>query len=189
MIGTGSNYGMELLGKAVGEYNLGNRLRAKELFREVLRVESHNETALLWLAYLADDPYQAVDLLQTLLRLNPRHEMALSYLEMARRRCDELDNLVTASTTYSTWSRIRGSGQTHDTTKRAIPFLGEYLLKEGLITQQQLDMALRRHKELAQRGSPKQVGQVMVELGYLTQAQLEKWLQMQSGEYSYQFRD
>lgn len=178
-----------LLNRGAEEANQGNRPRAREYFKQALLLDSYNESALIWLAYLTDDPYQQIDILQTLLKINPRHELAQSYLAEATNKTSELENLVSGSYAYSAWNRMKDGVAVSHPTKRTIPFLGEYLLQEGMITHQQLDMALRRHEELARRGQPKQMGQVMVELGYITQAQLENWLNRQNGEYSYQFRD
>lgn len=175
-----------LLNKGVEEVNQGDKVRARFYFRQALDLDPVNETALLWLAYTTNDPYEAVQLLEKVVIRNPRNEQATAYLSQARSRCSELDQLVTGSSTFNTWSRIKSDPKTAG---KAVPFLGEYLLSQGLISQQQLDMALRRHQDLAQRGQPKQVGQVMVELGYISQQQLDNWLQFQNGDYSYRFKD
>lgn len=178
-----------LLNRGAEEANSGNRATAREYFKQALLLDSYNESALIWLAYLTDDPYQQIDILQTILKINPRHDLAQAYLAEAKSKTSELDNLVSGSYAYSAWNRLKDGTGNASRNKRTIPFLGEYLLQEGMITRQQLEMALRRHEELARRGQPKQMGQVMVELGYITQAQLETWLNRQTGEYSYQFRD
>ncbi len=175
-----------LLNRGVAEANEGNKTQARSYFQQVLQTDHYNETALLWLAYLTSDPYEAVRLLETVVERNSKNELAHGYLDQARQRCKELEQLVTGSTTYNTWSRINNGNQT---TPASVPLLGEYLLTQGLISQQQLEMALQRHQDLLKRGQRKMVGQVMVELGYITQAQLDRWVQNQSGEYSYRFKD
>jgi hypothetical protein len=174
-----------LLNQGVQAAQYGEKVLARTYFCKALEMDQQNETALLWLSYLSSDPYEAVRLLEKLLNYNPRNELARNYLEKARARCDELEQLVTGSNIYSTWnSSNKGpAGPTR------VPLLGEYLLKQGLITQQQLDMALHRHHDLTQRGQRKMVGQIMVELGYISQAQLDRWLQHQNGEYHNRFRD
>jgi tetratricopeptide (TPR) repeat protein len=176
---------MLLLHQGVEAANAGEKPLARAHFQQVLELEPSNETALLWLSYLTSDPYEAVRLLEKLITNNPRNELAQSYLIKARARCNELEQLVTGSATYNTWYRPN-NGAGHSS---SVPLLGEYLLSQGLITQQQLDMALRRHQDLNKRGNRKPIGQIMVELGYITQTQLDRWLEHQKGEFSNRFWD
>ncbi len=181
-----------LLSKGVEEATNGSKSRARTYFRQALTIDATNETALLWLAWLTDDAYEAVDILEKVVRRNPRNEVAKAYLEQAVARRNELDSLVSSSTSFGVWSRFNTAQAypANNTQREAVvPYLGEFLLRQGYITRQQLDAALRRHSELAQRGSPKLVGQILVELGFLTQTQLEAGLQQQRGEYNVRFND
>jgi hypothetical protein len=56
-------------------------------------------------------------------------------------------------------------------------------MKEGVINQHQLNVALRTHYDMALRGQPKRVGEVMIQLGYLTSQQLERTLMQQRSAY------
>ncbi len=176
---------MLLLNQGVQAAYSDNKPQARALFQQALELDKTNETALMWLAYLSSDAYEAVKMLETVVNRNPRNELAQAYLQQARARCNELEQLVSSSHTLSTWTRMNSG----PAVPSSVPRLGEYLLKQGLITEQQLEMALRRHQDLNARGHRKMVGQVMIELGYITQSQLERWLQLQSGEYSNRFRD
>jgi hypothetical protein len=189
---------LALLNKGVEEAMNGSKSRARTLFRQALMLDRTNETALLWLAWLTDDAYEAVELLEQVVARNPNNEEAKAYLAQARVRRNELDSLVANSTTLGVWSRLQpqkfagktNSGSTNNGTgTNVVPYIGEYLLRQGYITRQQLEAALKRHSELARRGSPKLVGQVLVELGYITQHQLESGLQQQRGEFNYRFND
>lgn len=175
----------DLLNKGVAAANSGNKAWARAYFQQVLEVDSYNETAILWLAYLSDDAAKAIPLLEGLLRRNPRNELARAYLEQARAKTSELEQLIAGSATLNTWNRMNKTV----TTGVAVPKLGEYLLQQGRISQQQLDMAVRRQQDLSKRGHARQLGQVMVELGYISQYELEDWLNQQSGDYSYRFKD
>jgi tetratricopeptide (TPR) repeat protein len=177
-----------LLNRGVEEATNGSKSRARSYFRQVLTIEKNNETALLWLAWLTDDAYEAVELLEQVLARNPKNDVARAYLEQARSRRAELEQLVSQSTTYNIWNRMtpEHKAQMKDA---VVPYLGEFLLRQGYISRQQLEAALKRHRELSQRGSPKLVGQVLVELGYLTQTQLEAGLQQHRGEYNFRFVD
>jgi tetratricopeptide (TPR) repeat protein len=180
-----------LLSKGVEEATNGSKSRARTYFRQALTLDRNNETAMLWLAWLTDDPYEAVDILQQVVQRNPRNEVARAYLEQAIAKRNELDQLVSSSTSFGVWSRFN-TPQTYQSNQKrdaVVPYLGEFLLRQGYITRQQLDAALRRHSELAQRGSPKLVGQILVELGFITQTQLEAGLQQQRGEYNLRFND
>lgn len=182
-----SNDLLALLNKGVEEAMNGSKSRARTLFRQALNIERTNETALLWLAWLTDDAYEAVELLEQVIARNSHNEEAKAYLVQARARKNELDALIANSSTMGVWSRLQP--QKYSGEAGVVPYIGEYLLRQGYITRQQLDAALKRHSELARRGSPKLVGQVLVELGYITQHQLEAGLQQQRGEYNYRFHD
>ena len=176
-----------LLNKGIEEAMNGSKARARTIFRQVLSLDSTNETAMLWLAWTTDDVYEVVNLLEQVVARNPGNRDARMYLTQARIRKQELDALVSNSSTIGVWSRLQP--QKFIKPKKAVPVLGEYLLREGYITPQQLESALRRHSDLAKRGTPKLVGQVLVELGYISSRQLESGLKQQQLEYSYRMRD
>lgn len=181
-----SNDVLALLNKGVEEATHGSKSRARIIFRQALTLDRTSETALLWLAWLTDDPYEAVDLLEQVVLRNPANEDARAFLVQARARKSELDSLIANSSTMGVWSRLQTKKPSQET---VVPVIGEYLLRQGYITRQQLESALKRHSELARRGNPKLVGQILVELGYITQLQLEQGLQQQRGEYNYRFHD
>ena len=135
---------LNLLKEAVGEANRGNRIPARAYFYDILSLDPDNEYALLWLAYLSDDPYKAVDFLEKLLKVKPGHQIAQSYLAQARQLCADLEALIKSSTTYHTWEYFNNPAKK---TGKGVPFLGEYLLQQGLITGQQLETALKVQKE------------------------------------------
>lgn len=179
---------LALLNKGVEEATHGSKSRARIYFRQALSLDRDNENALLWLAWLTDDAYEAVEILEQVLARSPKNEIAKAYLEQARAKRDELDQLVSSSNSMNLWKR---PSQKSDLKQQdsVVPYIGEFLLRQGFITRQQLEAALKRHHDLAQRGHPKMVGQVLVELGYLTQNQLEAGLQQHRGEYYFRFQD
>jgi signal transduction histidine kinase len=66
-----------------------------------------------------------------------------------------------------------------------VPRLGEYLIEKGVLIPEQLQIALDRHQELAAAGTPRLVGQVLLDLGFidreiLDQVVTEQILQLQS---------
>lgn len=179
---------VDLLNQAVGEANQGNRPQAQFIFGKVLELDPHNETALTWLAFLTTNPFEAVELLEGLLKRNPADERLKTYLNQARVRCEELEQYarqkqeLRASTPGS--FRLQPSRNSYEyrdikPSNRSVPFLGEFLMKEGVINQHQLNVALRTHYDMALRGQPKKVGEVMIQLGFLTTQQLEHSLSLQ----------
>jgi len=172
---------LALLNRGVDEATNGNKSRARSFFQQALNLDPDSETAFLWLAWLTDDAYEAVELLEQVLTRNPKNDVARAYLEQARARREELNSLVSNSNTFNIWNKMTPEhrAQMKDS---VIPYFGEFLLQQGIITRQQLESALKKHQELAQKGKPKLVGQVLVELGYLTQTQLETGLKKHQAE-------
>lgn len=56
---------------------------------------------------------------------------------------------------------------------------GEYMVAKGVITEIQLDAALRRQQELARRGRYMWLGEILVELNYARPSQVQEALAMQ----------
>jgi signal transduction histidine kinase len=55
-----------------------------------------------------------------------------------------------------------------------VPRIGQYLLHQDLITQDKLDVALRRQKELAEQGRRLLLGQTLVQMGFIDQETLDR---------------
>ncbi len=58
--------------------------------------------------------------------------------------------------------------------KKLIGFIGGYLIDDGALTLDELDRGLLRQMYLAQQGHVTRLGQVLVEMGYITPKQLER---------------
>jgi len=169
---------MAILKKGVEEANQGHKIQARAYFFEILTQDPDNEYALLWQAYLSDDPYKAVEFLEHLLKLQPNHKTARAYMKQARQRCEEFEKRKKTAAFYNfTTANISSSRSGF-----AVPYLGDYLVHQGLVTPNQLEMALRLHTDLKERGHPKPIGRVLVELGYINNDQLNRWLQQQDDD-------
>ncbi len=182
-----------LIQQAVNEANQGNRQQAQFIFGKVLELEPQNETALLWLALLTTNPFEAVELLEGLLKRTPANKKIQAYLNQAQVRCKELEPYLHPN--HPLQSSIPGSFRLQPgrnaydyrdipPSNRPVPYLGEFLMREGVISQHQLNVALRTHFDMALRGQPKRVGEVMIQLGYLTSQQLERTLMQQRAAYN-----
>lgn len=60
-------------------------------------------------------------------------------------------------------------------------FLGNQLIKLGIITEEQLDEALLQQKRLEEQGNKGMLGQVLVDMGYCTQEDVAHAMAMKSG--------
>lgn len=52
--------------------------------------------------------------------------------------------------------------------------LGEYLVRKGVLTKAQLQLALRRQYELRQLGEDWRIGELLVQMGFISEAELRK---------------
>lgn len=55
-----------------------------------------------------------------------------------------------------------------------VPRIGQYLLQQGLLTQEKLDEALKRQAELAEQGERLLLGQTLVQMGFIDQDILDR---------------
>lgn len=170
---------MDILKKGVDEANKGHKIQARAHFYDILTLDPNNEYALLWQAYLSDDPYKAIGFLERLLKLQPGHKTARAYLTQAKQRVEEFERKKKNTAFYTSYVPVSNSTSR---TGLAVPYLGDYLVQQGLISPNQLEMALRLHNELKERNHPKPIGRVLVELGYINNDQLNRWLQQQNDD-------
>jgi len=56
--------------------------------------------------------------------------------------------------------------------KKFIGFIGGYLIDAGVLTLEQLDRGILRQIRLAEEGRVTKLGQVLIDMGYITQADL-----------------
>jgi outer membrane biosynthesis protein TonB len=79
----------EGLQKGMAAARAGRRGEARAAFRAVLVEDPTNETALLWLAYLSDDPRASLAYIARALEAHPDSQRAHAALHWARRRLAE----------------------------------------------------------------------------------------------------
>lgn len=72
-----------LLQEGIAAAKAGKKVEARSLIAQVTELDPHNELAWLWLAYLAENPDQAISYLRHVLEINPENEQALSGLKKA----------------------------------------------------------------------------------------------------------
>ena len=66
--------------------------------------------------------------------------------------------------------------------KRFIGFVGGYLIDDGVLTLEQLDRGIVRQIRLAEQGQVTKLGQVLIDLGYITPTDLARALQQRAAD-------
>ncbi len=80
-------------------------------------------------------------------------------------------------------------GQPPPRPRSNIPYLGEYLVQHGIVTEHQITQALERQKKLQLQGRRIDLGEILYELGYVTRHQIAQAIQAQQHDFFEQFRD
>lgn len=145
----------------------GKKELARTHFLNVLRSEPNNETAWLWLSGVAPTTEQALQYIEQLLTINPKHTRALEARAVLR-----VQLLVEEGT---------GEDAVHGTasTPQRRYLLGEALVEARIITQQQLDEVLHQQANLMQRHHPMRLGDLLVRLKIIGREQLDAALAAQ----------
>jgi predicted component of type VI protein secretion system len=73
--------------------------------------------------------------------------------------------------------------------RAGVPRIGDYLVRQALLTRTQLDHALRHQEDLTSQGRRTQIGTVLVQLGYIRQPVLDAVLREQQTDLAQQWRD
>lgn len=74
-------------------------------------------------------------------------------------------------------------------TRAGVPRIGDYLVRQALLTRTQLDHALRHQEDLTSQGRRAQIGSVLVQLGYIRQPVLDAVLREQQIDLAQQWHD
>ncbi|HEX2911159.1 MAG TPA: response regulator [Chloroflexia bacterium] len=165
---------------------------ARELYLRVLKLESTNEQALMWLAWYAEDPYEGCKYLERLVAAHPENARAREFLEAGRSKIEEVNRLISDSSMLNYWTiaeqvhidRIK-KGQ--DRRTAPVTPIGQLLLQKGFITDVQLETAVSLHEMFSRLGAPKKLGEVLLEYGYLNKEQLSQVLHEQQADFESQF--
>lgn len=166
--------------------------RAQELYLRVLELDSNNVTALIWLAWHPGDPYEGVRFLEKLVEKHPENVQLQKFLAAGKRRCQELDQLISGSGVLGYWNmaeQIHQERIQNGKDRRGAPVtpIGQLMLKKGFITAEQLETAVIVHEMFARLGEPKKLGEILLEYRYLTKEQLQEVLSEQMTDFNTQF--
>ncbi len=166
--------------------------RARQLYLQVLKEDAGNESALMWLAWYTNDPYEGCDYLEQLVTAHPDNARAREFLEAGRHRLLELNQLISDSNVVNYWNvaeQVQKDRISRGVDPRPNPVqpIGQLLLRKGYINLDQLDTAVSLHEMFNRLGTPKKLGEVLLEYGYLNKEQLEAVLKEQRSDYNNQF--
>jgi hypothetical protein len=171
-----------LMAQGLTEARKGNHKTAYSFFQKILKLDEANEKAMMWCAMLCADPFDAKVYLQELMARRPEDKLIRTYYGLAVKRCEELDQLLKESDLLQRWSRNEGGvGE--------ISRLGDYLVKVGTISQQQLGAALHFQNYLRQHGQEEKLGEILLSFGYINKRQLQKALEFQRLDFFSRFND
>ncbi len=157
---------------AIQTFKTGDRDAARQMMRHVLLEDPKHVNAWLWMSALVDDVVQQKDCLERALVLDPLCDIARERLEFLK-----LQEFVTS---------IPANEQAQDTTNTSqsqvqARKIGEYLIERNLISEGQLDGALREQTRIQSEtgGIRVPLGDVLLKLGILTPEVLATVLVMQ----------
>jgi tetratricopeptide (TPR) repeat protein len=145
----------------------GDKEQARTHFIRALKHDPRNETAWLWLSHVMPTIEQSLRCVEHLLEINPHHAKALEARDVLRIRLllEEAAVVQTPAPPPSTPQRRY--------------LLGEALVEARVITQQQLDVALKEQARLAKKKKPMRLGEILLRLKFVRPEHLEAALAAQ----------
>lgn len=108
----------------------------------------------------------------------------------ARSRLNPGDRLTIGNVTYGiSYTELMEQEFGAPRATGAVPKLGEYFVRRGLMNGEQVSRTVQRQAELSQSGNRVVFGQLAYELGYINRSQLESALADQRNDFDERFRD
>lgn len=172
-----------VLHQGVQAVEIGDFKAAKAHFRSVYHVQRDNETALLWLGYLSENSSEAIGYYQKLLRIRPGHREAGQLLEEALAK-----SYLETSPLFNDDKKkqqIQYDDNGFPKPATCFPWLGELFVEKGIITKNQLSMALERQIAFAYNNKWKPLGETLLQLGFIKRFELEDALEEQQKKRNY----
>ena len=146
--------------QAVQSAEQGDRASSYRLMRQVLLADPAYAPAWFWMSRLVDDVGRQRECLERALALDPN-------LKAAR---DALQNMR---------AQERGASRPIIRDTREPRKLGDYLLERGLLTRNQLEVALLEQRNRRSWGKRVSLGDILIERGFLTAQTLARMLLIQ----------
>jgi hypothetical protein len=146
------------LDAGIAAVRAGQKEQARTHLLRVLASDPRHETAWLWLSGVMPTTEQALRCIEHLLTINPQHHRAMEARDVL-----QVQLLLQEATS--------GTDTSPSTPQRRY-LLGEALVEARLLTQAQLDEALRRQAELTQHSKPMRLGELLIKLKMISKEQL-----------------
>lgn len=107
-------------------------------------------------------------------------------------RINTSDSLTLGTVTYQvSFADVqeRAAGDSPTSSSSGLPRIGEYFIRRGTLTGEQVTKVARRQDELLRSGNRIAFGQVAYELGYISRSQLDAALAEQRNDFNQRFSD
>ena len=149
----------------------GQRDQGRSLLINILRDDPKYIPAWLWLSGVLDDQTKRRECLERVLKLDPdnvaaHHGLEVLNMQLVANRAEPLPE----------------PAETPEEKVQTVKRLGEYLVKEGFITQRQLDSALTEQQQESRYGRMTPLGDILLSKRWLTMNALNKILDKQQKE-------
>ncbi len=166
----------------------GDTESARQAFHLALKIEPGNENATFNFIKTAHNWNVIRNLLQFMLMIHPENEQGKAWLAEAQKR---LSNVSTVDEIVHTSNFLKSWAEKEQKYKENISFqntptitkIGQLMLDQGYLTQEQLENALNLQTMFERFGSKEPLGKVLVDNGYISQAQLDHISELQEQEY------
>ena len=165
--------------QARADIDAGRHENAQRLLAHVVLANPRHEQAWLSLALIVPEMDQAIDCLNRVLALNPHNAEALKYLELARAE-KQRDDAFGMPAPVSKPAGKDASG---------FPPLGKFLIDANYASPAQIEKALAAQRQAASTGHPQRLGEILVEQGVITLAQLDQAIREQKQRFHSLFWD
>jgi tetratricopeptide (TPR) repeat protein len=141
----------------------GDKEQARACFIRALKHEPANETAWLWLSHVMPTVEQALRCIDHLLTINPHN-----------RQAQEARDVLNIRLLLEEAAMLRPQAPTPPpSTPQRRYMLGEALVEARILTQQQLEQALKEQQRLARKKKVLRLGEVLLRMKLVRPEQLE----------------
>jgi tetratricopeptide (TPR) repeat protein len=181
--------------QAMNDIQAGRHEEAQGLLAQVLQANPRNELAWLALALIVPEMDQAIECLNRVLALNPHHEQALKYLDLAHQEKGRDETAAAPESSTPTDEGASGEDaptmavEPSDADLGRLPRLGKYLLGAGVVTVAQIEAGLTAQRKAAAAGKLKRLGEILVEQGVITSKELDAAVHEQFQRFNSLFWD
>lgn len=144
---------------------------ARQFLLNVIALDDTNETAWLYLSEILSEPYDALICLENASTLNPNNLFVQLKLASARRQLGPAHNNRPSS--IPRIARDPFFEEELEADSQPVPTIGQYLMDVFGLRRVDLAQAMMVQSKLTGEGSLRPLGQVLIDLGFATGAQVD----------------